>query len=260
MAALESYVIVGVRRNPDIESIDLVKGITHYSLNLWRALQPGEPQVIPVLYRGGYRGGFSAVTAIDNYLLVADGTGILAYDLGAPSKGYIEFSGVNEVSDAICKTPNYIVSCLHNLIQVRTRKDILEYLKDSEFSDRQMDIPYRLFQHEGEGNTNLTLIPLVDDSKEMILLNNAEDNSYLIEPRSGHTRKVEVLSESGFPHTFQRQQQYHLISEGQSQYTVFTESTFRGSIKPSPSDRHPNRVYSLDIRGPPIVDSVNTVY
>lgn len=245
MASLDNLLIVGIRGNSETEFGDLQEGKPHYYLNIWRSRQPYEPQIIPVPFRGGYFGGFTHLAQVDQYLLVADGEGILAYDLTDLSKGYAEFGGVDEVSSLICKTSNYLVSCLDNLIQIRSLDDMAAHLQRTGFANQQLDIPFRQTQHQGEGDTALSIVPIVDSQQDFALLNNAGYESYLIEPNLGSVQKVEAPSKEGFPYTFQRREQFHLIPTEPSKYLVFTEATS--------GEQRPNRVYSFDIRGPPTI-------
>jgi len=245
MRSLDNLLIIGIRDNPEIEFDETEAGMPHYYLNLWKSDRPSEPLISPVPYRGGYIGGFNDVTAIDQYLLVADGEGILAYDLANPFKGYTEFTGVGEVSEMMCRTSNYLVSCLDNLIQILSLNDIVKALQKSCFSDQPIDIPFKEIHHSGEGDTALSMVSVENNSNEIVLLNNANDETHLIDPVKGQTHRVRFLTEQQFPYTFQRQDQYHPIKVGDKEYTIFTESTS--------NDMHPNRIYSLDIRGPPTI-------
>ena len=245
MSSLDNLLIIGVRKNPDLRFIDLEKGITHYSLNLWRAHHPYEPQVVPVPYRGGFFGGFNDLKALDKYLLIVDGESILAYHLTDLNKGYAEFMGVEEVSESACETHNHMVSCLDNFIQIRSLDDITSVLQQAAFSNEHVEVPYRQIQHRGRGDTVLSMMAIENGSSEFALLNDAEDQSYLIFPSSGRAHSVEFLTKQEFPHTFQRREQFHFIPEDQSKYLIFTESTS--------DNRHRNRVYSFNIRGPPTI-------
>jgi len=260
MDSLVNLLIIGVRAEMRNPMNLLEEGIHYYSLNLWLSNQPDDPINIITPYRGGYIGGFNDATVLNRNLLIADGEGILAYDLAEPSKGYAEFNSVREVSDAICATPNQIVSCLHNMIQVREKNEVVEILKGAEFLNRQVDIPYRQLQYPGEGDTVLDMLPIVRDDHEAILLNNAENRSYLIPLDGNQPQEVALRTDKAFSDAFQRQQQYHFMSMQPSLYTVFTESTFRASNMPSSDDQYPNRVYSLDIRGPPIVEELEPLH
>ncbi|MCH7574807.1 MAG: hypothetical protein IIA59_06750 [Candidatus Marinimicrobia bacterium] len=252
MATLDNLLILGVRDAPDTESSDLAIGMTHYSLNIWSSTRLHDPTVVSVPYRGDYTGGFSHLTILHTYLFIADGEGIITYDLTDPSRGFVELRGVDEVSCLMAETPNYVVSCLSNLIQVRSLDHILQALHRSPFNSEQVDIPYRQFQHEGEGDTVLSMIPIVTDADEFVLLNDADDNTYLIEPELGQTERVDVRLDSEFPYAFQRQEQYHPIHQDKSKYLIFTESTSDG--------QEPNRVYSMDIRGPPIIEELEPLH
>ena len=245
MVSLDKLIVVGIHDNTVQEGIDLEEGMIHYTLNIWPNNQHSQPITLPVLYRGGYIGGFNNVTNLNKYLMVADGEGLFAYDLANPTKGYAELKDVNEASEGICATSRFVVSCWDNEIQVRSRDDIATALKDSNFSGEQIDIPYRQFQHHGKGDTVLSMIPLLGDGDENIVLNNATDKSYLIDPQQGQSQPVRFSSKQEFPYTFQRREQFHIIPEDHSKFLIFTESTS--------DDCEPNRVYSLDIRGPPTI-------
>ena len=134
--------------------------------------------------------------------------------------------------------------------------DIDTALKDSNFSGEQMDIPYREFQHDGEGDNPLSLLALPFSPQNYALLNNAADKSHLIDPRTGQSQLVEFSTKQDFPYTFQRQQIYHFLLEELSRYTVFTESTFHQFSEES-EHQYPNRVYSFDIRGPPTITELD---
>jgi len=258
MTSLENLLIVGVRENPDLESTDLEEGTPHYYLNLWSTNRPDGPSLVPVGYRGGYTGGFNHVTALDRYLLVADGESILAYNLTDPSMGYAELTGVDEISVMICMTPSYLVSCLDNLIQVRSFADITQGLRRSSFNNEQIEVPFRQTQHQGQGDTALSMITIPGTEDELVLLNNANDKTYMINPKTLDTMAVQIRSKQQFPNTFQRQQKYHFLLEEPSRYTVFTESTFHQFSEES-EHQHPNRVYSFDIRGPPTLQELESL-
>ena len=245
MATLDNLLIVGVRVIPDAQLVGFQEGMIRYYLNIWNLHNPDQPHAIPVPYRGGYIGGFNDLTALDRYLLVADGEGILPYDLADPSRGYSELRGVDELSCLIAKTPNYLVSCLDNLIQLRSLHDIIHSLGKSSFNNEQVDVPIRETQHQGEGDTALSMIAIPNTQHELVLLNNAVDKTYLINPVTLETMTVQFKSKQEFPYTFQRREQYHFIPAESSKHLIFTESTS--------DDKHPNRVYSFDIRGPPTI-------
>ena len=246
MKSLDNLLIVGVQSGPGMEFMSLKKDVSRYSLNIWSTNQPAAPLVIPIPCRGdGYRGGFNHITAQDHYLFAANGEGILTIDLTYPNRGYVEFTGVNEISEYLCNTSGYLISCLDNLIQVRSLDDITTALEGSNFGGMQINIPYHQLQHEGEGDTILSLLEIPGTKEEYALLNDASDHSYLIHPESGQVQRVGYSTKQQFPFTFQRREQYHFIPTESSKHVVFTESTS--------DDQEPNRVYSLDIRGPPTI-------
>ncbi|MCH8836270.1 MAG: hypothetical protein IIA60_00550, partial [Candidatus Marinimicrobia bacterium] len=246
MKSLDNLLIVGVQSGPGMEFMSLKKDVSRYSLNIWSTNQPAAPLVIPIPCRGdGYRGGFNHITAQDHYLFAANGEGILTIDLTYPNRGYVEFTGVNEISEYLCNTSGYLISCLDNLIQVRSLDDITTALEGSNFGGMQINIPYHQLQHEGEGDTILALFPIPGLGEEYALLNNATDKSYLIDPQQGQCQPVRFSSKQQLPYTFQRREQFHFITTEPSKHLVFTESTS--------DDQQQNRVYSLDIRGPPTI-------
>ena len=245
MARLDNLLIIGIRDNSEIDPDGAEKGMTHYYANIWSSRCPSVSTVVPVPYRGGYIGGFNHITALDRYLIIADGEGILAYDLSDPSKGYAELTEAHEVSEHMCKTSNYLASCLDNLIHVRSLDRIIAPLKQSNFSNTQIDIPFRQIQHMDKGDTALSMIPIPNTHDELVLLNNADDRTYMINPKTLESMAVQIQSKQQFPHTFQRREQYHFLRTDESQHLIFTESTS--------DDKHPNRVYSFDIRGPPTI-------
>ena len=76
---------------------------------------------------------------------------------------------------------------------------------------KQVDIPYRQFQHEGRDDTVLSMNPITINGNEFVLLNDAADNTYLINPESAQTHRVGFSTKQQFPHTFQRREQFHFI-------------------------------------------------
>lgn len=248
MVSLDNLLLISIRDGKDDRTTELREGITHYYLNLWHCSNPTEPTIIPVPYRGGYIGGFNDITTLDDYILVADGKGILAYDIQSGSKDYVEMEGVDEISQILCKTPKYLISCWDNVVQIRSLGDIIGNLKNVKFKGGAINVPSYETRHEGENENILSLVRIKNGLKEIVLLNNTGEKTILIDPNTGRAQSVEVSSEQHFSHTFQRQEQYHPIKIGDKEYTIFTESTS--------DDIHPNRIYSLDIREPPTIDEL----
>ncbi len=251
MTSLDNLIVVGVQDEDESMYLNAgmpSEGMPRYHLNLWRTSNLTDPTIIAVPYRGGYPGGFADTTLLNNYLLAADGDGILAYDLDYPSGGYTEFFRVEGVSHLICKTADYLISVMSNLIQIRSLDEVTIALNQSAFSNDQLDVPFRGIQHEGAGDTALSMVPIGNYGNGFALLNDANDKTYLIDPRSGQAQKVGFSSKQEFPYTFQRREHFHLIPTEPSKYLVFTESTS--------DDKHSNRVYSFDIRGPPTIEEL----
>ncbi len=245
MATLENLVIVGVRDNPEKDLVDTEAEMARFYLNVWKSERPEEPVVLPVPYRGGLFGGFNDLITLSHYLLLADAEGIMVYDLNDLSQGYKELNGVKGVSEQLCNTSNYLISNLQNNVQIRSWNNIIASIKRSKPTDEFIEIPYREIQIDDEGSTTLSTIPVRNSDIEFTIMNNNDEKTYLIEPKSCYSRQVELRSKVEFPYTFQRREQYHVVPTGSSNYLIFTEATS--------DEQYPNRVYSLNIGDIPTI-------
>lgn len=253
MASISKLVAIGVQLHPDFEFSPSKVRATRYYLNIWDTGDPNLPTQVPVPYRGGYIGGFNDLLTPQNYVFLADGEGILCHDLSHPSKGHVELKGVDEVSDQFCKTSKHLISGLHHVLQVRSLDDILSHLEKAQPSDKIIDVPYQELEYRSmdEGDTILSMLPFGPKYTDKIILNTADDKTFLFDPNSLEAQAVLDHTGLDFPHRFQRREKYHFIQTDLGEYLVVTEST---------SDKqHPNRVYSINIRGPPSIKELEAL-
>ena len=240
MKPLENLLLAGINYDQETNLKQLKQDDNFYSMNIWNSTEPSKPISISIPYRGGYTGGFNDLLIHKEILYVADGEGILCFDPKGLSKSYVELRGVNEVSDKLCKVSDYLISCLHNIIQIRSLEKISAAVQEAETSSKFLDVPFKHFQYGDKGDTILSMPVFGKGESEKILLNNASDESYIFDLKSFRFEPLKILTEQTFDSSFQRRHKYHFFPADNLKYLIFTESTNNELV--------PNRVYNLSIR------------
>ena len=231
MGTIDDLIAISIRKE-SVEPIEALKsGMPHYTIVLWHGSSSNAPLEIEVPYRGGVQSGFNDLLTYSEYLFIADAEGVIAYDLTRLATEYAALKWVGEISQRIISTSDSLITSWDRLVQGRSLIDLVNGLDASKFEGEEIVVPYRELD--------------IEDGPENILLNNSGDRSHLISSLATNSKRVEFTSKQEFPYTFQRREQFHILPYQPSQYSIFTESTS--------DDRHPNRVYSLDIRGPPTI-------
>jgi len=249
MKPLENLLVAGINYDQETNLKQFKQDDKFYSMNIWNSTEPSKPISISIPYRGGYSGGFNDILAHKNTLYLADGEGILCFDSKDFSKSYVELKGVKEVSDLLCKTSDYLISCLHNIIQIRSLDKISGAVQGAEISSKFLDVPLKQFQYGDEGTTILSMPMFGPKDNEKILLNNAADESYVFDLNSNRFEPLKILTEQTFDSSFQRRHKYHFLPADDLKYSIFTESTNDKLV--------PNRVYELSIRNSPELREVD---
>ena len=249
MKPLENLIVAGISYDPETNLKQLKQDDNFYSMNIWNSAEPSKPISISIPYRGGYTGGFNDILAHKDTLYLADGEGILCFDPKDLSKSYVELKGVNEVSDLLCKTSDYLISCLHNIIQIRSIEEISGAVQESETSSRFFDVPFKQFQYGNEGDTILSMPMFGPQGNEKVLLNNTSDESYIFDLTSNRFDPLKILTAQTFDSSFQRRHKYHFLPTDNLKYSIFTESTNDKLV--------PNRVYELSTRNSPELREVD---
>ena len=249
MKPLDNLLIYGVSNNFEFDPGVDEKGTIRYSINQWESNKPKNPSIIPIPYRGSRFSTFNDLITRENILLVGDGSGILSFKTADISSGYSTLASVREVSDYLQGTTDYLVSCWHHVIQLRAFKDITNYLENIDISNGSLDVPLKQYEHEGEGDTILSMPMFGSQGNEKILLNNAADESYVFDLNSFTFEPLKILTEQTFDSSFQRRHKYHFLPTDNLKYSIFTESTNDKLV--------PNRVYELSIHNSPELREVD---
>ena len=238
---LENLVVVSGSENSDFDFEEPKERDIRFYLNIWNSSKPNKPNTVAVPYRGGYRAGdgLNDVRLEGRYLFVADNEGILCYDINNLLQGYTELGGVHEVSALLCKTSKYLISGAMKWVQIRRLDKISKQLKNSDFSNGQVEMPFDELAYDSEGDTFLSMMGFGSEGQEKIILNTASDKSYLIDPESRKVEQMKVI-DGLFPNTFQRRSKYHFIKNGDNSYLIFTEYS-------KEDQSHDIRVYSLSL-------------
>ena len=247
MLNLGNLVGIGVYKDPETVSRDLESGMDHYNVNIWYANNPDKPNIVPIKYRGGYIGGFNDCLIDNNHLFIADGERILHKNINNLAQSLYELENVDEVSDMICKTNDYLISSLKGAyFQIRSLKEIYGSFGPTDKHTVTINVPFKTFKFDPDlGNTLLSFFTIEIKNQNLVLMNNADDKSYLFNPDTGSLSLVKDITNGKFLNTFQRREKYHIFQNNQSELLFYTESL---------SDtEYQNRVYSLSTRDPPIL-------